>query len=76
MHSFTQKPLVALPRDVEDWAGEGSESQVLDFAATALPGSLEVHLNRATILEQVGGLPLQARPCFVKLCSASVWDQR
>lgn len=55
MQAFTEKPPVALPRDMEDqdWVGEGSDSQVLDVDATALPGLLEVHLNRATHLEQV-----------------------
>jgi len=36
MQAFTEKPPVALPRDMEDqdWVGEGSDSQVLDVDAT------------------------------------------
>ncbi len=70
MHSFTEKPPVALPRDIEDWVGEGSDSQVLDFDATALPGALEVHLIRATHLEQVG-----VRPLFTLLAGLALLRQ-
>lgn len=65
MHSFTEAPPVALPRDIEQRVGEGSDSQVLDLEATALPGALEVHLIRATHLEQVGVRPCwSSRPCL------------